>query len=172
MVKMSNKKGISVNFLFWIMLIIILIPFYLSLNSAANKAIAQTIQSYGIEGDILYNRLFVSENSFFYRDRDTGRTYPGVISKGDIEKKFTEETLENLFDKEANFKIAFKLELKGGDFEKIIYYDKDLFNFGEEIADIEGSRYKLINNTVPVVILNADGTRERASLTVKRVVKR
>jgi len=167
---LNNKRGISVNWLMWIAVITLLTIFYLVLEASLNRVVKQTVDLNGLEGDILYNRLFFSDASFFYKDEISDRHYIGIIKESEIDTKFSEKTLTKLFDKDSNFNIAFKLQLETKDeIIKTIYYNKEILDTGVAISHIENSRYQLVERVVPVSILKDNLDHELAVLRITQV---
>jgi len=168
----KNKKGFSEDMIVAIFFIMLLIPIYISLDTSIESSIKTPLTTTDMESSLLYDRLTSSENSIFYVDEEIGRVYSWKIQEEDIESRFTEETLNRLFDKDKNSDIAFKLHLKNGDIDKVIYFKKELFEIGEPLVGIEGSRYSLSINPLPVSIVSPEGAEKQATLTVYRVVSK
>ena len=95
--------------MYFIILLICLTISLILFNFALMKEISSTtVIPDNLEMTILINRFLNSPDCFTYQDKETGRTYSGVI---DLEK-FTDKTLEKCYStKDSNLK-AFKLTLE------------------------------------------------------------
>jgi hypothetical protein len=93
---------------FIILLICLTISFILFSYAISREVSSTTYILENLEVTILINRFLNSPDCLAYQDKETGRTYSGVI---DLEK-FNDKTLEKCYSTEDNDLKAFKLTLE------------------------------------------------------------
>ena len=95
--------------MYFIILLICLTISFLLFNFAIMREISSTtVIPDNLEITILINRFLNSPDCLVYQDKETGRTYPGVINL----EKFNGQTLEKCYSTEDNDLKAFKLTLE------------------------------------------------------------
>jgi len=95
--------------MYFIILLICLTISFLLFNFAIMREISSTtVIPDNLEMTILINRFLNSPDCLAYKDKETGRTYSGVI---DLEK-FNDKTLEKCYSTKDNDLKAFKLTLE------------------------------------------------------------
>jgi len=155
---MAKRGAVSAFTWVWVITILfILIPFYFVLNAIVERGIDVSINTHDLEHYLLLNRIFYSTNSIFYYDPYTGRTN---LEEIDI-TRFNEDTLKNLFDKESNTRISFKLILNSQE----LYYNKNLYDFIEQVY-AKSEEYEMVTKNKVVLVKYPDGREEKGLLTV------
>jgi len=98
---------------FIVTLICLTISFILFSYAISREVSSTTAIPDNLEATIFINRFLNSPECLAYQDKETGRTYPGVI---DLEK-FNDQTLEKCYFTEDNTLKAFKLTLESSDLD-------------------------------------------------------
>ena len=96
---------------FIILLICLTISFILFSYAISREVSSTTVIPDNLEITILINRFLNSPDCLAYQDKETGRTYSGVI---DLEK-FNDKTLEKCYSTKDDTLKAFKLTLESPD---------------------------------------------------------
>ncbi len=96
---------------FIVILICLTISFLLFSYAISREVYSTTYIPDNLETTIFINRFLNSPDCLAYQDKETGRTYPGIIDL----KKFNDKTLEKCYFTEDNALKAFKLILESSD---------------------------------------------------------
>ena len=162
---MKNKKGVAVHWLMMVATVLfVLIPFLISINFLVTKLITVYVDTYGLENYILINRIYYSKDSFWCSNDVTGRVNPGIVDLN----KFNDGVLSRLFDGESQKTTALRLTLKSDEESKEIYYNKEIFDIGFPVAEIEGSRYGVAEQK-RFVLVNKEGKLHKAKLLIQLI---
>ena len=157
----KNKKArVTVYTWMWVITILfILIPFYVGIRFIVGAALESSLSTGTLENHILLNRIFYSENSIFYTDPLTKRSYPTIV---DI-NKFNEQTLKDLFN-ETTKPVSFKLTLISNGNTNEIFYNQHLYEYIEPRYE-KSKTYDFIRQPVLVTVKDQD-TKTTGKLTV------
>jgi len=156
---MAKKGAVTGYTVIWVATVLgILIPFYFVLNAVVEKSVDVSLSTQNLEHYLLFSRLFYSPNSIFYHDPYTGRANLEKVASD----KFNEDTLKNLFGDQSSAKIALRLMLGGQE----IYYNKNLYDFIEEVHIRSGDYGMAVKNKI-VLVEFPDGREEKQLLTAK-----
>ena len=96
---------------FIINLICLTISFILFSYAISREVYSTTVIPDNLEATIFINRFLNSPECLAYQDKETGRTYPGII---DLEK-FNDTTLEKCYSTEDDTLKSFKITLESPD---------------------------------------------------------
>lgn len=137
MAKKAQLMAFVFAILFGVILILGTIWFVLSLA----EKYTEMISTYNLENHMLAYRLFYSKNSFFYKDKITGRIFSNII---DIEK-FNEQVVADLLGDKIKPDVGISIILEYNNAKKEIALNKETYSYAltrKDIYDI--SKFKRI----------------------------
>jgi len=138
---MLNKKGLAVHWFLMIGYIVGIMAFLTILSTLVIRAVALSADTHNMEYYLIYNRVVYSKDSIFYYDSSIGRSYPGIVDFN----KFNEENINNLWGKQESFGV--KLSINNN---QNIFYNKNLYEQGEYVFELENSVYGGLKHTFPI----------------------